>query len=109
MFVAMVVLPTPPLGEKTPITVPLPRFRLAGLVWRPVAAGEGLAGTFQKDPDLRRIGRGAEDVPDAGAHGLQDEVGIRLADQENAQVREPGRQAPWRGAEPRRRERRDPG
>ena len=52
-----------------------------------MTVGEGLAGPLQKDPHLRRIGRGAEDVPDAGPHGLQDEIGIRLADQKNRQVR----------------------
>ncbi|CAH0326027.1 hypothetical protein SRABI128_05148 [Microbacterium sp. Bi128] len=65
----------------------LAAFRLLRLI-RPVAAGEGLARPLQKHPHLCRIGRGAEDIPDSGPHGLQDESGIRLADQENRQVRD---------------------
>ena len=85
MLVAMVVLPTPPLGEKTPITRPLGpsgSCRRCG----PVLAGEGLAGALQQDPDLGRLRRRAEDVPDAGPHGQQHEVRVRLADQDDAEL-----------------------
>ena len=86
-LVAMVVLPTPPLGEKTPITRPLLLSACLGCSgrWR-------LAKDWQARSSSTRmlcgVGGRAEDVPDAGAHGLQDELRIRFADQENRKVRD---------------------
>ena len=87
MLVAMVVLPTPPLGEKTPMTRPFGAFGLLDGCG-PAPARVGLAGPLQQHPDLGRIRLRAEDVPDAGAHGEQDKGRVRLADQDDAELRQ---------------------
>ena len=54
----------------------------------PVAGGEGLAGTFQQNPDLGGVSLRAEDVPDAGAHGVDQERRLDVADQHQAEAGE---------------------
>ncbi|GAP54655.1 hypothetical protein AHiyo6_12200 [Arthrobacter sp. Hiyo6] len=53
----------------------------------PVAAGELLGCPLQQHTDFGGLRVRAQNVPDAGAHGMQDEIGVRLADQDDAQLR----------------------
>ena len=77
MLVAIVVLPTPPLGEKTPITRP---FGASG--WLDGRGPVLLAKDWQARSSRPGSGQGrrrAEDVADAGPHGQQHEIRIGFA------------------------------